>query len=220
MKHVSRIGLLAILLIGFTAAAQTSIDDLVTRGGELYNADVGCWVCHAESGEGLVGPSLLGGVTAVDIFDQLESNPIMGVIVQEMNPNDEDLVAMSLYIRQLAGLELTDAIADEQRQTLAAVRASRPQRVEFPRSERDLAVESIQSFGSVLTDWQRKAATGSIASAYTSETLATFDPGEPKFQPQPGRTYFYENLGNSPNLSVLSPDTTTAASTCPTPWRY
>jgi len=212
MKKLSGVWLLAAVLMGRDVGAQASLDDLIARGDELYNADVGCWVCHAESGAGLVGPSLLGGVTAADIFDQLETNPIMGVIVQEMNPSDEDLVAMSLYIRRLAGLELTDALADGERQTLAAVRASRPQRVEFPKSERDLAVESIQSFGSVLTDWQRKAATGSIAGAYTSETLATFDPGEPKFEPEPGRTYFYENLGNSPNLSVLDSGTKVSAS--------
>ena len=203
MNELSRVGLLATLLIGGNVGAQDPMDALIARGGELYNADVGCWVCHAESGEGLVGPSLLGGVTPADIFDQLQTNPIMGVIVQEMNPSDEDLVAISAYISQLAGLDLTSALVGEQRQALAAAKASRPQRLEFPRSERDLAVESIQSFGSVLTDWQRKAATGSIGGSYASETLATFDPGEPRFQPEPGRTYFYENLGNSPNFSVL-----------------
>jgi len=203
MPKLSSVGLLATLLISGAASAQESVDALLARGGELYNADVGCWVCHAQSGEGLVGPSLLGGVTAADIFDQLQSNPIMGVIVQEMNPSDEDLVALSMYIRQLAGLELTSSLADDYRQALAAAKAARPQRVEYPKSERDLAVESIQSFGSVLTDWQRKAATGSIARSYASETLATFDPGEPRFEPEPGHTYFYENLGTSPNLSLL-----------------
>lgn len=203
MIRRSLVGILATFLIGGHAAAQESVDALVARGGELYNADVGCWVCHAQSGEGLVGPSLLGGVTPADIFEQLETNPIMGVIAQEMNPSDEDLVAISMYIRQLAGLELAPTLPGEYRQALAAARASRPQRVEFPKTERDLVVESIQSFGSVLTDWQRKSATGSIGRSYDSETLATFDPGEPKFEPEPGRTYFYENLGTNPNLSVL-----------------
>ena len=55
---------------------------------------------------GLVGPSLHFGPKPVDIFDQLESNPVMGVIVAEMDPSDEDLVAISLYIRTLAGLPL------------------------------------------------------------------------------------------------------------------
>lgn len=210
-KH-SRVGLLATLLLGVAAHAQDSIDTLIARGGELYNADVGCWVCHAESGEGLVGPTLLNGITAADIFDQLESNPIMGVIVQEMNPSDEDLVAISAYISQLAGLDLTSVLMDEQRQALAAAKAARPQRVAFPKTERDLVVESIQSFGSVLTDWQRKAAAGSLARSYSSETLETFDPGEPRFEPEPGHTYFYENLGTAPNLAVLESGTRAPAS--------
>jgi len=212
MKELSRVALLVTLLMGGNAGAQESIDTLIARGGELYNADVGCWVCHAESGEGLGGPTLLGGVTPADIFDQLESNPIMGVIVQEMNPSDEDLVAISAYISQLAGLDLTSALVDEQRQALAAAKAARPQRVAFPKTERDLVVESIQSFGSVLTDWQRKAATGSLARSYSSETLATFDPGEPRFEPEPGHTYFYENLGTAPNLAVLESGTRAPAS--------
>jgi len=213
MKRPSAGGVLAIFLVVSPVGAQDSIEDLVARGGELYNANVGCWVCHAESGEGLVGPSLLGGPTPAEIFDQLETNPIMGVIIQEMNPSDEDLVAISLYIRQLAGLELPPTLPGEYREALAAVKASRPERLEFPKSERDLAVEAIQSFGSVLTDWQRKAATGSLASSYTSEVLATFDPGQAKFEPQPGHTYFYENLGNSPNLSVLESGLSNPAST-------
>ena len=121
-------------------------------------------------------------------------------------------MAISAYISQLAGLELTSALVDEQRQALAAAKAARPQRVEFPKSERDLVVESIQSFGSVLTDWQRKAATGSLARSYSSETLETFDPGEPRFEPEPGRTYFYENLGTAPNLAVLESGTRAPAS--------
>ena len=196
-------GLLVMLLLSSAASAQDSVDDLVARGGELYNSDAGCWVCHAESGAGLMGPSLLSGPTPADIFDQLETNPIMGVIMQEMNPSDQDLVAISMYIRQLAGLELSSTLPDEYRQALAAARASRPARLEFPKTDRDLAVESIESFGSVLTGWRRKATTGSLAASYTSEVLATFDPGQPKFEPEPGRTYFYENLGNSPNLSFL-----------------
>ena len=88
--------------ISGTLSAQ-DLDSLVERGRELFHADIGCWVCHSETGEGLVGPSLHFGPTPVDIFDQLESNPVMGVIVSEMDPSDDDLVAISLYIRTLAG---------------------------------------------------------------------------------------------------------------------
>ena len=113
-----------------------------------------------------MGPSLLSGPTPADIFDQLETNPLMGVIMQEMDPSDQDLVAISMYIRQLAGLELASTLPDEYRQALAAAKANRPVRLEFPKTDRDLAVESIESFGSVLTGWRRKAATGSLAASY------------------------------------------------------
>ena len=82
----------------------------------------------------------------------------------------------------------------------------------FANSERDDTVESIQSYGSVLTDWERRSDTGNIMSSYRTEVLATFEPGEPKFEPQANQTYFYENLGTSANPSVLSPDTVFAAS--------
>ena len=91
------------LLFSGTTAAQESVDDLVARGSELFHADIGCWVCHGPTAEGLVGPTLHFGPTPVDIFDQLESNPMMGVIVSEMDPSDADLEAIAMYIRTLAG---------------------------------------------------------------------------------------------------------------------
>lgn len=206
------VGFIALLVLSGVTAAQESIDALVQRGEELFNADVGCWVCHAESGEGLLGPSLLNGPTPADIYDQLQTNPMMGVIVQEVNPTDEDLIALSMYIRQLAGLPLIETLAAEYRQVLAAVKANRPPEVEFPKTQRDLAVEAIESFGSVLTDWEQKAITGNIGRSYTAEVVATFEPGEPKFEPQPGHTYFYENLGNSPDHPELFSDYTAPVS--------
>jgi DNA-binding beta-propeller fold protein YncE/mono/diheme cytochrome c family protein len=202
---VKSCGVLVLLVIGGAAVAQETIDTLVQRGEELYTADVGCWVCHAQSGEGLLGPSLLNGPTPADIYNQLQTNPMMGVIVQEVNPSDEDLIALSMYIRQLAGLPLTDTIPAEYRQALAAMKASRPAEFEFPKTERDLAVEAIESFGSVLTDWERKADPGSIARSYASRVVATFDAGEPKFEPQRNTTYFYENLGTTPTHPLLKP---------------
>ena len=109
-------------LIGGTAAGQGSVDALVERGQELFNADIGCQVCHAETGEGLIGPSLHFGPTPVDIFDQLESNAVMAVIVSEMDPSDEDLVAISMYIRTLAGLPLDADLPGQWRTALAIVK--------------------------------------------------------------------------------------------------
>jgi mono/diheme cytochrome c family protein len=192
-----------LVFFGANAAAQDSIDALVERGRELYHSDVGCWVCHAETGAGLVGPSLHFGPTPADIFDQLESNPVMGVIVAEMNPSDEDLVAMSMYIRTLAGLPLDAELPQRWLAALAAVKANQPQQLEFAKTQRDVDVEAIETFESVVATWERRSKEGSVWSEYPSRIVATFDPGEPKFVPEPGKTYFYENVGTTSSPAVL-----------------
>ena len=197
------LSLVSSALICGTAAGQGSVDALVERGQELFHADIGCRVCHAETGEGLVGPSLHFGPTPVDIFDQLESNPVMGVIVSEMDPSDEDLVAISMYIRTLAGLPLDADLPGQWRTALATVKANQAEQLEFAKTDRDLQVEAIETFESVQATWTRRAVEGSVESHYQTEVVATFDPGEPKFQPQPGKTYFYENVGTTSSPSIL-----------------
>ena len=193
----------SVLLFAGSLAAQESIDALVERGGELFHADIGCWVCHSETGEGLVGPNLHFGPTPADIFDQLESNPIMGVIVSEMDPSDADLVAIAMYIRTLADLPLDADLPGQWLSALAAVKANQADQLEFAKTPRDLQVEAIETFASVQETWTRRANQGSVWSEYPSRIVATFDPGEPKFQPQPGKTYFYENVGTTSSPSVL-----------------
>ena len=193
----------SVLLFAGSLAAQESIDALVERGGELFHSDIGCWVCHSETGEGLVGPSLHFGPTPADIFDQLESNPIMGVIVSEMDPSDADLVAIAMYIRTLADLPLDADLPGQWLSALAAVKANQADQLEFAKTPRDLQVEAIETFASVQETWTRRANQGSVWSEYPSRIVATFDPGEPKFQPQPGKTYFYENVGTTSSPSVL-----------------
>ena len=156
-----------------------------------------------ETGEGLVGPSLHFGPTPADIFDQLESNPVMGVIVSEMDPSDEDLVAISMYIRTLAGLPLDADLPGQWRTALAIVKANQAEQLEFAKTDRDLQVEAIETFESVQATWTRRAVEGSVESHYQTEVVATFDPGEPKFEPQPGKTYFYENVGTTSSPSIL-----------------
>jgi len=190
------------MLSGITMG-QEALDALVERGQELFDADIGCWVCHSQTGEGLVGPSLHFGPTPVDIFDQLESNPIMGVIVAEMDPSDEDLVAISMYIRTLADLPLDAALPEQWLTALTTVKANQAVQLEFAKTDRDLQVEAVETFESVLATWTRRAKEGSLESHYQTEVVATFDPGEPKFEPQPGRTYFYENVGTTSSPAVL-----------------
>ena len=208
MKFTTRPALLVCSLISGgllsgVVAAQENMDALLERGGELFHADIGCRVCHADTGGGLVGPSLHFGPTPVDIFDQLESNPIMGVIVSEMNPSDEDLVAMSMYIRTLAGLPLDAELPGQWRAALATVKANQGETLQFAKTARDLQVEAVETFESVQATWTRRANEGGLESHYQTEIVATFDPGEPKFEPQPGKTYFYENVGTTSSPSIL-----------------
>lgn len=190
--------------LGGTVIAQSEMDILLARGEELFHAKpVGCWVCHKETGEGLVGPSLHFGPSAADIFAQFESNPMMQVIISELNPSDEDLVAISMYIRTLGGLPVDPELPQQYRDSLAFVKANQRPDHDFMKTGRDLAVEAIESFGTVLTSWERRAKEGSVLSHYENQVLAEFDPGEPKFKPQPGRTYFYENVGTNSTPQVL-----------------
>ena len=195
-------GIVIGLLIGGAASAQT-VDELVARGGELFHADIGCHVCHGPNAQGLVGPTLHFGPTPVDIFDQLESNPMMGVIVAEMDPSDMDLEAIAMYIRTLADLPLDIGLVQGWRTALATVKANQGQQLEFNKTPRDLQVEAIETFASVQETWTRRAKEGNLTSHYQTEVIATFDPGEPKFTPEPGKTYFYENVGTTSSPSVL-----------------
>ena len=196
-------GLVIGLLFGGAVSAQSSVDELVARGNELFHSDIGCWVCHGPTAAGLVGPTLHFGPSPVDIFDQLESNPMMGVIVTEMDPSDADLEAISMYIRTLADLPLDIGLVDGWRSSLATVKANRAEELEFAKTPRDLQVEAVETFASVQETWTRRAKEGSLESHYQTELVATFDPGEPKFEPQPGKTYFYENVGTTSSPSVL-----------------
>jgi DNA-binding beta-propeller fold protein YncE len=176
---------------------------LVDRGQELFNSDSGCHVCHAATGEGLLGPSLHFGPTPVDIFDQLESNPVMGVIVNEMDPSDTDLVAISLYIRTLSDLPLEEDLPKIWLSALESVKANQGEALQFVKTDRDLQVEAVETFASLQNTWTRRSKEGSILSHYQSEVVATFDPGKPKFEPQPGSTYFYENVGTASSPGVM-----------------
>ena len=83
---------------------------------------------------------------------------------------------------------------------------------QFPQSERDRIVSGIESFQTVLDGWERKSRTGNIMSTYQNEVIAEFEPGEPKFEPEPGKTYFYENTGVITNRFSVGRNITTAQS--------
>ncbi|MDH3747267.1 MAG: hypothetical protein OER97_03595 [Gammaproteobacteria bacterium] len=206
---------LAILITGLAATqvfAQVNIDAMIKRGEELYHAPASCTVCHSKTGEGLIGPDITYGPTPAQIFEQLQNNPQMAALAQELKANNEDLIALSVYIRTFADLEITENMTADFRAKLVAARARMETDLIFPKTERDKAVEEIQTWDSVIADWQRRSKVGPIFSTYESRVVATFDAGKPKFKPKKNHTYFYENVGNSANLSVLEPGATNAKS--------
>ena len=179
-----------VTLLSVIAEAQDDIASLNERGRELYFERVSCWVCHGDDAEGRVGPTLQHGPTPMDIQEQLESNPQMGVIVAEMDPTDEDLVALATYLGGLDGDPIDPNDIPTWREQLIAMAAARGPEVEFLVTERDRKVMEIQSFETVLAEWPRRAKNGSLQRSYEVRVLETYVPGEPVFKPEPGRLYF------------------------------
>ena len=184
-------------LFATAVEAQDDIAELSARGQELYFERVSCWVCHGDDAEGRVGPTLQHGPTPMDIQEQLDANPQMGVIVAELNPDAEDLMALATYLGGLDGVPVEPALLEDWREQLTAMLAARAPQAEFFLTERDKMVLQIQSFESVLTDWQRRAKTGSLRRDYDVQVLAEYEPAEQVFFPEPGKLYFYQNTGQT-----------------------
>ena len=186
-----------LLLLATAAPAQESISELSAKGKELYFERVSCWVCHGDDAEGRVGPTLQHGPSPLEIQEQLDSNPQMGVIVSELNPQEDDLIALAVYIAELGGKTTSTEKIGEWRVEYAAMEAAKGEEAVFFVSERDQKILDIQSFDTVLEDWQRRAKTGSLKRDYEVQVLATYENGEAVFEPEPGKLYFYQNTGTT-----------------------
>lgn len=184
-------------LLSASAIAEDNLEELSARGKELYFERVSCWVCHGDNAEGRIGPSLHYGPTPMIMQEQLDSNPQMEVIVTELNPDAEDLIALATYISGLGDNMTTLATVATWRTELAAMAAAKGPEATFVISDRDRKVMEIQSFDTVLADWRRHAKTGSLKRDYEVKVLETYEPGEQVFFPEPGNLYFYENVGTN-----------------------
>lgn len=182
------------LLSSARAAEPEELAALAQRGEKLFWEPASCWVCHGENAEGRVGPSLAFGPTPFDIHYQFSSNPQMAPLRETLQPDGEDFVALSVYIRQLSGADVAAIDLDALRATLNSVQEHEAA-PDYFFTARDRAIQEVESFDTVLADWQRRAKSGAIKGAYQVREVATFEPGVPKFTPEPGRTYFYENVG-------------------------
>lgn len=173
------------------------LDALVARGEELYLGPGECWDCHGNSGEGGTGPSLQHAPSAFDIVYMLNTNPEMGDVAEVLDASSEDLVAMAAYIRTLIGLELTDAVINDLIASLSSARdwSFYASTDNFVITERDELIGQVETFDSVLSDWERRSVPGNILHTYDIRSVRTYEPGQPKFTPEPGKVYFYEATG-------------------------
>lgn len=178
------------------AAEDVEVQSLAERGEAIFRQPSSCWVCHGENAEGRVGPSLQFGPNPFDIRYQFGSNPQMAPLRELLNPSDEDFLALSVFLRSMNGIQTTATDLENLRVTLNSVQDfdAVP---DYFLSERDRKVEEIQSFQTVLDDWDRRAKPGSIRHDYSVRVVGEFPAGERRFTPQPGKTYFYENTGTA-----------------------
>ena len=173
---------------------HADVDELLQRGEEIYTTPSSCITCHGAEGEGGIGPTLAHGPTPYDVDEQFRSNPQMGPLREILKPTQEDLVAVALYIRTLYGLEVDEEQEAKLRSTLASI-PTQERAEDFLLTERDRKIMEIETFESVLADWQRRAKEGSIKSTYELKVAREWDPEPAVFTPEPGKTYFYQNTG-------------------------
>jgi DNA-binding beta-propeller fold protein YncE len=181
----------------FTFAQEANeIAAIAERGETIFHGDAACATCHGKKGEGLVGPSIQYGPTPFDIHYQLNTNPQMASLRTALNPSDDDLIAVSVYIRMQNDANAEDIDLEGLRATLNSVQNYQAV-PDYFMTERDRTIQEIESFDSILADWERRSKPGNIKHDYTVREVATFDAGVAKFKPQPGGLYFYENVGTS-----------------------
>lgn len=187
--------LFSLIISASIARAQDDSDTaaVVDAGREIYYRPASCHTCHGADGTGLVGPTLAFGPTPFDIDYQLRTNELMVPIAAVLELSDDELVAVSAFIRRLHGAA-PDAIDVA---ALASTLAQREALAEelFAKTPRELALSDIEDFAEVVDNWQRRSKTGSLKRSYDVVVAAEFVHGEPKFTPRPGTTYFYENTG-------------------------
>ena len=184
--------------------SSLSVPELVERGRELFHLEDSCVDCHGENaGGGLLAPSLAFGPKPSEIAYQLHTNPDMAEIANILRASRQDLVALSLFVLQLTGT--TPESIDVNALQAEIFLGTQPElETQVPRAEIAAETQATMPFSAVLESWQTRAMQGSLKRTYDVELLAEFDPGEPKFTPEAGKTYFYENTGTR---GTMNPET-------------
>ena len=204
---------------GRAAVDLSDVDGVLSRGRELYVGSGACADCHGDIGEGIDAPSLTFGPTAYDIYYQLNTNPEMAESRADMRASNNEIVALAAYVASVTGNEVTpDSIAVQAASVADAREFSEFDPGNYIVSEHDRMVTAVQRHDTAGT-WERRSQTGNIMRTFESVVVATWDPGEPKFEPEPGKVYFYENTGANrpfgyeqdgpPSISVVVGDAAT-----------
>jgi hypothetical protein len=195
-KNILKLGFALAASMTASAAEVEEILSIAARGEAIFQQEASCKTCHGESGEGLIGPSIQYGPTPFDIHYQLNTNPQMGSLSELLDPSNDDLIALSVYIRRMMGTPAAEIDLEGLRATLNSIQ-DYPAVPDYFLTDRDKSIQAIESFDTVLGDWKRRSKPGNIKRNYDVREVADFDPGEPKFSPEPGGLYFYQNVGTS-----------------------
>ena len=218
MRISSLLAFVCIALVSCTNAPQDtvhSVAELSERGQALFFLTDSCVDCHGADGAGgLLAPALDANVTPRAIDYQLRTNPEMAELADMLDATPDDLLALSVFIRELTG-------GEEGAIDVAALQAQapEPEPVDVPAEataaptasggERDAMIRAIEDFSVVVDTWERRARPGSLLRTYDVTVTAEFDPGEPRFTPEPGKTYFYENVGTRGTRNLATGETFT-----------
>ncbi len=180
-------------------SVDTDIAAAQERGQELYEYVVICGACHGMDGAGDIAPALnVDGAMPTDIIFQLETNPQMAPVATSLQPyKAQDLFDIAVHISHLAGHEFTVGKVEELTTSAKAAVRSTEDKVVYPVSAYDEKIMEIQAFSQVKETWERRSKEGNIKSEFEAKLLASFDPGEQIFFPEPGKTYYIENAGIS-----------------------
>lgn len=176
-----------------------STEQWLAQGEEFYNQPGACVTCHLADASGdpqLNAKSLQFGPTPSDIYNAINGVPAMGFIKDAYDITKGDMLALSLYIRQISNLEIKDEETPILKQTLAGL-ITVDRAAGFVEGEKDKTIREIGSFKHTVDNWVRRSQEGPIGKTYQTTVVQEWDPGEPKFTPEPGKTYFYQNVGDS-----------------------
>ena len=144
------------------------INALIQQGEAIYTQPGNCITCHMEDASGnpsLNSKTLRFGPSPLDLSNALNSVPQMGPLAVVLNLTNRDLLALSVYLRDLSGLELNSDIVSELSASTSGISTQRRDS-NFVVTQRDRIIDQYGSFQSALDTWERKSSTGNIKHTY------------------------------------------------------